>query len=79
MLCHQNDTLSRKNFYLDILTFSNLNKNSFISRPPPYPTSFPLAPITRWQGTMMVIGLRLFAIPTARTALGLPMASAICL
>ncbi len=43
------------------------------SRPPPYPVSEPSAPITRWQGTTIEIGLRPFANPTAREALGLPM------
>src|SRR5882672_8901896 len=41
------------------------------SSPPPYPVSDPLAPITRWQGTTILIGLEPLAWPTARTALGM--------
>src|SRR5439155_9833704 len=41
-------------------------------RPPPYPVSDPFAPITRWHGTMMGIGLRPLAAPTARLASGRP-------
>jgi hypothetical protein len=33
--------------------------------------------MTRWQGTIIGIGLRPFAAPTARTAFGLPIRSAI--
>ena len=32
--------------------------------------------ITRWQGTTRGSGLRAHAVPTARTALGLPTAAA---
>ena len=34
--------------------------------PPPYPVRLPLAPMTRWHGTMMPIGLWPLANPTAR-------------
>src|SRR5579859_3280961 len=40
------------------------------SRPPPYPTSEPPAPISRWHGMTIEIGLRPFASPTARAADG---------
>ena len=33
------------------------SSNFFLSNPPPYPVKLPLAPITRWHGTMMPIGL----------------------
>jgi len=36
------------------------------SSPPPKPVSAPLAPTTRWQGTMMGIGFFPLAAPTAR-------------
>ena len=45
---------------------------SFLSSPQAYPTNFPPAPITRWHGTIIISGLRLLAIPTAREAFGLP-------
>lgn len=57
---------------------SSCSSARFISTPYAYPTRLPLAPITRWHGTMNRIGLRLFADPTARTAFGRPTASAIC-
>ena len=38
------------------------------SSPPPYPVSVPLAPMTRWHGTTIGIGLRPLARPTARKA-----------
>ena len=44
-----------------------------MGRPPPYPVSLPLEPMTRWQGMMMGIGFDPLARPTAREALGLPM------
>ena len=46
-------------------------------KPPAYPVSFPLAPITLWQGITIAIGLRALEPPTARTALGLLIARAI--
>ena len=48
----------------------------FFSSPQAYPVSEPFAPITRWQGTMMLIGFFPFAAPTARAAVGLLIASA---
>ncbi|MNT96454.1 hypothetical protein D3C72_2385490 [compost metagenome] len=56
---------------------SNASSQRLMGMPPAYPVSAPLLPITRWQGTMMLSGLRPLAAPTARTALGLPMAWAI--
>jgi hypothetical protein len=38
-----------------------------------------LEPITRWQGTIKEIGLRLDALPTAREAFAFPKPTAICL
>ena len=52
---------------------SSLSSASLRGIPPAYPTSFPFAPTTRWQGTMMQNGLRPFAIPTARHEVGEPM------
>ena len=37
-------------------------------RPPAYPVSVPFAPITRWHGMTIGIGLRPFASPTALEA-----------
>ena len=46
-------------------------------RPPPYPVRPPDAPITRWHGTMMLLGFLPLARPTARDAVsGLPRATA---
>src|SRR5262245_47832017 len=42
------------------------------SIPPPKPVNSPRDPTTRWQGTMMGIGLAPLAAPTARDALGSP-------
>ena len=47
-----------------------------VQAPPPKPVSEPSAPITLWQGLTMAIGLAPFARPTARMALGRPMAMA---
>jgi hypothetical protein len=44
--------------------------------PPTYPPIAPLARTTRWQGTTTGSGLRAHAVPTARTAAGLPAAAA---
>ena len=53
--------------------FDSCSRSHFLTgRPPPKPVSAPLLPITRWQGNMIGIGLRPFAAPTARTALGEP-------
>ena len=57
---------------------SSASRNSFLSRPPPYPVSRPSAPITRWQGMTMAMGFLWFAEPTARAACGAPILSAIC-
>lgn len=57
--------------------FSNSSRARFRLIPPPYPVSFPLAPITRWHGTMMAMGLWPLANPTARAAPGAPIWSAI--
>src|ERR1035437_441206 len=38
--------------------FSKASRNSLRCRPPAYPVNDPSAPITRWQGTTMPIGLR---------------------
>src|SRR4051812_48950170 len=52
---------------------SSARSVSLVSRPPPKPVSFPLLPITRWQGTTIGIGFAPLARPTARDPLGLPM------
>ncbi len=57
---------------------SSASRNSFLSRPPPYPVSRPSAPITRWQGKTKAKGFQWFAEPTARAACGAPILSAIC-
>src|SRR5699024_6991916 len=59
--------------------FSNASKYSFLSSPPPYPTIFPFVPITRWHGTTIEKGFLLTAPPTALTAFGFPMETAISL
>src|SRR5438067_9464523 len=56
---------------------SRRSNSSFRGRPPPYPVRFPPAPITRWQGTTIGIGLAPSAAPTARAAFGRPMRPAI--
>ena len=43
-----------------------------VSMPPPKPVRWPLAPTTRWHGTMIGNGLRPFAAPTARALPGSP-------
>ena len=43
-----------------------------VSMPPPNPVRWPLAPTTRWHGTMIGSGLRPLAAPTARALLGSP-------
>src|SRR5450755_2989749 len=47
---------------------SRASSFSLMGRPPPYPVSLPLLPITRWQGMMIGIGLDPLASPTAREA-----------
>ena len=49
---------------------SMLNSQRFTDIPPPKPVSEPSLPITRWQGNTIGKGLRPFAAPTARIALG---------
>ena len=46
---------------------------------PPYPPTLPPVLTIRWQGTTIGIGFDPSALPAARTARGLPAASAICL
>ena len=58
----------RKNNYFH--RFSCSRSHIFLSSPHPYPTSFPLFPMTRWQGMMMTMGFAWFAPQIARTALG---------
>ncbi len=55
---------------------SRSSNNRLRSRPPPNPTSFPSAPITRWHGTITATGLRPLASPTARAASGEPICRA---
>ena len=50
--------------------FSCSRSHLFRSIPPPYPTSRPSLPITRWQGMTMTIGFLLLAPQMARTAFG---------
>ena len=57
--------------------FSNASSVRLRSIPPPYPVNPPVEPITRWHGTMMPMGFRPFANPTARDAPGEPICSAI--
>ena len=52
--------------------FSCSRSHFFLPRPPAYPVSRPPAPMTRWQGMRIEIGLQPLAAPTARTALGRP-------
>ena len=52
--------------------FSCASSQTFRSMPPPKPVIEPSAPMTRWQGTMIAIGFRPLAAPTARIALGFP-------
>jgi outer membrane usher protein len=53
------------------------SSNSFAASPPANPVSAPLVPTTRWHGAMIEMGLRPFAAPTARDALGRPIWRAI--
>ncbi|MEZ5249327.1 MAG: hypothetical protein R2713_09005 [Ilumatobacteraceae bacterium] len=50
------------------------SSHAFWSSPPANPVSAPVLPTTRWHGTMMLIGLRPFAAPTARALFGSPSA-----
>src|SRR5690606_17224943 len=57
---------------------SSLSRNCLVGSPPPKPVSEPSAPITRWQGRTIGSGLRPFAAPTARVAVGRPTCVASC-
>jgi hypothetical protein len=57
---------------------SRARRRFFSGKPPPYPTNFPLAPITRWHGTTIGMGFAPFAAPTPPTAVGAPLAAAPC-
>ncbi len=65
-----NRTIFPRQFYLFL--FSCSSSHIFRSIPPPYPTSLPDAPMTRWQGMMMTILLLWLAHPIARTARSRP-------
>jgi hypothetical protein len=56
---------------------SNERSRALSPRPPPKPVREPSAPMTRWHGMMMGIRFVAFARPTARAAVGRPMAFAI--
>jgi len=56
---------------------SNFNNFFFISIPSRNPANVPFLRMTRWQGMMIKAGFCPIAVPTARTALGLPILSAI--
>jgi hypothetical protein len=56
---------------------SRFSKSRFQSNPPEKPPIFLFAANTRWHGTSTGMGFAPHAPPTARTALGLPMAWAI--
>lgn len=69
----------RHQIYSRSACFASCSSNHFFrSSPPPYPVSAPFFPITRWQGMMMEMRFIPFAVPTARTAFGLPSSSACC-
>jgi haloalkane dehalogenase len=55
---------------------SSASKALLTGRPPPNPVSEPSAPITRWHGMKMGIGLLPFARPTARDAFAFPSTAA---
>ena len=56
--------------------FSRVRSHFFAGKPPPYPPR-EFVPTTRWHGTTIAIGLAAQALPTARLAVGEPMAVAI--
>ena len=56
---------------------SRASKLRFQSKPPEKPPGFLFAARTRWHGTKIGTGFAPQAPPTARTALGLPIACAI--
>src|SRR5687767_5682092 len=51
---------------------SSSSSAALTASPPPKPVSEPSAPMTRWQGITMGMGLLPLARPTARDPLGLP-------
>jgi hypothetical protein len=55
---------------------SKVSRVFFASTPPTYWPIEPSLRTTRWQGTTTGIGLVAHAVPTARTAFGLPTATA---
>jgi hypothetical protein len=55
---------------------SKISRVFFASTPPTYWPIEPSLRTTRWQGTTTGMGLVAHAVPTARTAFGLPAASA---
>ena len=55
---------------------SRVSRAFFASTPPTYWPSEPSLRTTRWQGTTTGMGLVAHAVPTARTAFGLPVATA---
>src|SRR3546814_5904428 len=52
----------------DGLAPSSVSRNCLAGSPPPKPVSEPSAPITRWQGSTIGIGLGPFDAPPAATA-----------
>ena len=58
---------------------SRVSRARFASTPPTYWPIEPSLRTTRWQGTTMGRGLVAHAVPTARTAFGLPTATAMAL
>ena len=56
---------------------SKRSNHCLAANPPAKPVRPPEAPITLWQGATMDSGFRPLAAPTARTALGLPICTAI--
>ena len=55
---------------------SKVRRVLFASTPPTYCPIEPSVRTTRWQGTTTGMGLVAHAVPTARTAFGLPAATA---
>ncbi len=59
-----------------IAVASNVSRASLASTPPTYCPMVPSLRTTRWHGTTTGRGLLAHALPTARTAFGLPAAFA---
>lgn len=57
---------------------SKASKRALASSPPANPVNLPVEPITRWHGAIMEMGFFPLAAPTARTAFGFFICSAIC-